>query len=286
MARRNRSNQLELNFDGLADSVTNLVGALILLVVMVIGITKDVAGDAGPPQPEPHAGEDGAEKPMLPLKQRIALLEAQVGQVDASINQLNGRLQPLKQEIEELLESLDAVQPPPKKNEEKPRDKVTKEVPFRPPFERFDIDRRSVSFIVEDGRVSFLDFEEINKQLQKALAGKSGMVSINFDLPESDFRIEGKASGQKAALKVVRRAGAAGEGLAEAEKENSRFRQTIARLSPKEVIVNFNVYPDSFDEFRSLRQIVWDGQFDLGWHPKKSGDVIELSYGSGGGYTQ
>lgn len=37
MSRRNsRNSEQEMNFDGLADSVTNLVGALILVVILVL----------------------------------------------------------------------------------------------------------------------------------------------------------------------------------------------------------------------------------------------------------
>lgn len=279
MARRNRSNALELNFDGLADSVTNLVGALILLVVMIIGVSKDAITQAETP-PSVQSGKEGSDKPTLPLKQRIALLEAEVSHMDASIGQLHGRLEPLKQEVEELLEKVDSVQPPPKKEEDKPRDRVTKEIPFRPPFEHRD-NRRQVSFVVEDGRVSFLDMEEADRQIKSKMGRKSHMLPIKADLESCQFRLDGEASQEKAAIKVLRRAGEEGETLADAEKEGSLFHQKLGQLNPNEASISFTVYPDSFDEFRRLRQIIWERKFDYNWLPMHAGEVILLSWGGG-----
>lgn len=284
MARSRRTNQLEMNFDGLADSVTNLVGALILLVVLVIGLTKDAPLRAAPPSPEPSTGE-GGEKPILPLQQRIAVLQTQVRQVDASIDDLNGRLQPLRQEIEELLEKLDRAQPPEKEAQEPPP-REAKEIAFRPPFEQLKLGRKTVSFVVEEGRISFLDFEEVDRQLANALQGKSTVVSINVDLADSDFRLEGKASQDMLDLRLVRRPGSPGETWEAAARPDSQFRKKLAQLDPQNVDVDFAVYPDSFEQFRQLRQLVWDNKFDLGWSPQSAGEPIKLARGAAVSVTQ
>jgi hypothetical protein len=209
-----------------------------------------------------------------------------VRQVDASIDGLNGRLQPLRQEIEELLEKLDQAQPPPEKEAQKPPPRETKEIAFRPPFEQLKLGRQTISFIVEEGRVSFLDFEEVNKQVANALQGKSATVSINVDLADSDFRLEGKASQEMLDLRLVRRPASPGESWETAAQPDSRFRRKLSGLDPQNVDVDFAVYPDSFEQFRKLRQFVWDNKFDLGWSPQRAGEPIKLARGAAVSVTQ
>lgn len=60
MKRRRRQDGIELNFDGLTDAVTNLVGTLILLVVLVMALTHEAqphkGGSSSEPPPGPAAG--------------------------------------------------------------------------------------------------------------------------------------------------------------------------------------------------------------------------------------
>lgn len=295
MARRNRSGGLELNFDGLADSVTNLVGALILLVVMIIGVSKDAVMHADPPPAAPP-GKEAGDRPLLPLKQRIALLESEISHVDASIEQLKGRLAPLKQDVEQLLEQVDSLQPP-KKEEQKPPDSATQEVRYRPPFERQDT-RTPIGFVVEEDRVSFLDYREVSAIYQKfrtkiieTLKTSPTVQTVSMD-PEtlgSDFLLEGKArifrkGGDVSALielPVSRRPGVMGEPLDEALQPDSQYRRALAALDPKQFILQFLVYPDSYGPYRKLRQLAWESKFDLSWEPQSTGQQIKLGAGSG-----
>ena len=49
MAREQHASNTTLNFDGLTDVVTNLVGALILLVILLFGLTTEARVWRGPP---------------------------------------------------------------------------------------------------------------------------------------------------------------------------------------------------------------------------------------------
>lgn len=65
MKRERRQDGIELNFDGLADAVTNLVGTLILLVVLVVGLTRDAAL---PHEEQPH---ETTKAPALPKSNQV-----------------------------------------------------------------------------------------------------------------------------------------------------------------------------------------------------------------------
>lgn len=103
MAARKRNSELQLNFDGLTDSVTNLVGDLILLVVLLIGVTKE-AVRAPAESLSIETGENKkAPKSIVPLLDRINLLQSELQQVHREVAQLEGRLPDLRAEVEQLL---------------------------------------------------------------------------------------------------------------------------------------------------------------------------------------
>ena len=98
MARRPRSFQIELNFDGLTDSITNLVGALIVLVLILLGIMNsprllDVPSDKA-------SGDAAAEAESVDdLLQEMQLLQARLAVIDSQMNSVESELPELKQKI-------------------------------------------------------------------------------------------------------------------------------------------------------------------------------------------
>jgi hypothetical protein len=109
MARRQRSFQIELNFDGLTDSITNLVGALIVLVLILLGIMNsprllDV-------QREKAAGEAAAEAESVDdLLQEMQLLQARLALINSQMNAVESELPELKEKI--VLLSKQAISEP------------------------------------------------------------------------------------------------------------------------------------------------------------------------------
>ena len=91
---------VELNFDGLTDSVTNLVGSLILLVVLVVAVTgPKVAGIEELPPPD---NEPGAEQEVDLLLEQIRVLKLEVQTVDRDIQGMEARLPEIAAELDEL----------------------------------------------------------------------------------------------------------------------------------------------------------------------------------------
>ena len=99
MSRR-RQSRAELNFDGLTDSVTNLVGSLILLVVLVIAVTapKQI-GERTPPPPDNTAGD---EQPIDGLLETIRLMRAELSDIEQEVQRIEARIPSIGDEIEEL----------------------------------------------------------------------------------------------------------------------------------------------------------------------------------------
>ena len=99
MNHRNRSH-LDLSFDSLTDVVTNLVGGLILLIVVVMGMTTPrIGGVRALPPPD---NQPGAEQPMNELLDRIRALQESLRVVEQDITQVEARLPELSDELGEL----------------------------------------------------------------------------------------------------------------------------------------------------------------------------------------
>lgn len=91
---------LEINFDGLTDTVTNLVGSLILLVVLVVAATRPkVQGVAELPVPDNSVG---AERAIDPLLDELGRMRTQIESVEGEIQRMEARLPELAEEIQQL----------------------------------------------------------------------------------------------------------------------------------------------------------------------------------------
>ena len=107
MARRRRNTEIELNFDGLTDAVTNLVGALILLVLLLVGVTREYvifAQPTAPPPPAPNMDEPlEGPKTLDELHRQVAVLRAAIIQADQEITELEQKMPDLRDRAEILI---------------------------------------------------------------------------------------------------------------------------------------------------------------------------------------
>ncbi len=106
MNQRNRSN-LDLSFDSLTDVVTNLVGGLILLIIVVLGATTPRI--SGVPTLPPPENQPGAEQPMDDVLERIRALQESLRVVDQDITQVEARLPEVSDELEELKHQIELL---------------------------------------------------------------------------------------------------------------------------------------------------------------------------------
>jgi len=105
MARR--SNELELNFDGLTDSITNLVGALIILVVLLVAITRP-ASDNRPSPGETRASDvtdSQGEKTAEEMLRQVQTLRQQIQSADREIAAMERRLREAQTRSQSLFDN-------------------------------------------------------------------------------------------------------------------------------------------------------------------------------------
>jgi len=107
MARRQRNQKTELNFDGLTDAVTNLTGTLILLVVLLFGITTETRPERA------TGGRPVAEdlEPIGPLLEQVEVLKLQIEMVDRQIHRLEQGLPELQARVQKLKQPQRGDQP-------------------------------------------------------------------------------------------------------------------------------------------------------------------------------
>jgi hypothetical protein len=102
MARRN--SEVELCFDSMTDLITNLAGGLILVVLLLLGVSRE-ASRLSDDRPTGTAGnKKEGEKSIRPLSQRLNDVRADTERVDADINADMQLLQELNRKAEKLLE--------------------------------------------------------------------------------------------------------------------------------------------------------------------------------------
>lgn len=106
MAQRRRGSQFRMNFDGLTDAVTNLVGALVLLVVLLIGITERAS--YRPPTVAAGAAAEGDqtdETQLEDLFRRTEILREQVAQANRRIDRYEAELATIRERVADITAS-------------------------------------------------------------------------------------------------------------------------------------------------------------------------------------
>lgn len=283
---RKRHSGLELNFDGLTDSVTNLVGALILLVVLIIGVTREAISQPKEPAPPPkNVGQkDAGERSIRPLERRVVDIETQIKQAEGDIQAMKADISRLRNEVDALLQKAKQIKPPKPPPPPPEKDKPEKVLTAKYRLPRRDVVlKESLTFIVEDGRISWMDWTALNVELRRQIAGKDGPVNLDFNVPGTDYKVQGSLRVRdghplKAGLnlKAVRRQGARGEPLSTITQADSTFQRKLKSVNPGSYVITFLVYPDSFEAFRKARYIAFQQRFRVGWELKKSGSAIVL----------
>jgi predicted ATP-grasp superfamily ATP-dependent carboligase len=95
-----RQTTLELNFDSLTDTITNLCGGLILIVVLVVTISHPKK--SGTPNLPPPDNKLGAESAIDKLLDRIQTMSVDAQQVQQQIQGVEARLPEIEEQIEQL----------------------------------------------------------------------------------------------------------------------------------------------------------------------------------------
>lgn len=97
---RGRTTEIELNFDGLTDSLTNLVGTLILFVFLMFVLTRE---SSLPQTASGFRDRAGGAHSIDKLLQRAAQLQSELQVIDQQIEQQATALPQLRHRIEVLV---------------------------------------------------------------------------------------------------------------------------------------------------------------------------------------
>jgi hypothetical protein len=110
MPRLRSSEHAQLNFDGLTDSVTNLTGTLVLLVLLLIGVTqRNVAPWPGPSAPAEENTDPGRQSADALLQQSSLMIE-QLRRDEQLLGTVEGEASSLAEEVRRL--TADKASPP------------------------------------------------------------------------------------------------------------------------------------------------------------------------------
>jgi hypothetical protein len=269
-------------------------GGWLLGVVAVAGLSAGVAA-------QPPAAADAAQR-------RVAGLKLGLKAVDEENRDVEGRLKVLREDVEKLRSKVETIPapaaPPVKKDDAKadateipfrpgaggaaaavPEKKGAKEVDFRLARSR-DSDRKSnLGVVCLERKVYLMNFPAINEAVREELR-------VNKDFIKTGGTVRAKAGDFDLKLTVtggtqfglrrelVLKTDHAGESAERAKAPGSALRTRLDALDPAENVIQFCVYPDSFDTFREIRALVWGQKFDeVGWLPFRVGEPILLGGG-------
>lgn len=261
---------------------------LSLLVLLFLGMSHEASPQAG------------TNKNKSPSEQRIQVLYSTLQNLDQEIRKLDTRIPEMRKEVEELMMKVASLQPPDAAEPTPPDQPKPKTVEFRPPYQVESRKQTNICLICQEGRISQLDFEAVRKAYSIRALGQANVQSLlarktireNVSIPSGDFdvkveiipiNVRGNTVDVRNIQEAIRKANHPGETPAEFQSKDSSLRKRLSALSAADNIVQFAVYPDSFDAFRIARQIVWSLKFDVGWDPMLSGEPYRFGAGSAKG---
>jgi hypothetical protein len=287
MAKR-RTSEVELCFDSMTDFITNLAGGLILLVLLLLGVTRESPAQTQPLPPTPSGQEGMGEKPISPLEVRVTMLRSQILRIEKDIGVLAGQLPQLRQEVEELLKKAGQVQPPKEQKSETEPEKEPKTVMFRPPLLRSLNKAQNIAFLCRENRLYLFDLDAYHQSLKARWPQKGEtlrLASGDYDVRITGFSLIQKGNQSLIAPEgeLILKAGSQGETVDQVHNPGSTFQTRLKQLNPQNSVLQFQVYPDSYAAFRDARSIAWEQMFDLIWLPKESGTTPRVGYGGSHG---
>jgi hypothetical protein len=221
-----------------------------------------------------------AEQKSLEVKgvQRVVLAQ----QANVSLSQVQGRSKQLLEDIKKL--------------EAEPVKK--KELKYHAPLSK-TVQSEEIFFECRGGRITYIDLPAMMQEVKGSLDGIVDELKTNWRVERKTgaigpFRLRYAIERDRTALDVGApspgnfRYGLSewvlepttperGEGMAQALKEKSEFRQLVDNLDPNLTTVTFWVYPDSFELFRHLRDHLYERGHDVAGRPLPPGAPIAAS---------
>jgi len=313
MARPTRQTDDAPGHDSFLDVVANIVGILIILV-MVVGLRVKnapiVASIVGEGREEDEdeseyqkdlATERSLHADVLKVEQEVRAVEAETLIQKQQRDALAATIAALEQEIQLRRQRMDAeaqrdfdlrrgLSQAQARLAQLDKQRIAVETaPAEPTVvESYPtplsttVDEREAHFQLRGGRVAFIPWEALMERVVDdiRLKGPSPFNSpeITGTLgPEGGFRIRYKRSRNDIFVELLPVARELGETIDEALAEGSQFRRALARFHPERSAVTFWTYPDSFAEFRRLKEETFLQGFQTAARPLPHGIHISGS---------
>jgi len=252
---------------------------------------------------EPQSRATSDAQTNRDLQRQLQLLEDAIRESSAALEALDSRIVDVRDRVEKLtqkVESIEVPDPEAKPEEDPSQVEADRQVEFRPPMEQLTAENQLL-FVCEEGRFSFIDFDPINERLKEIVVAReekqvTRKEPFAFDVPNSDFRIEGYVQGSlltggfELDAAVVRKAGHPGETWEQIQRPQSRFHAILSSHDPEGgYYLSFAVFPDSYEEFLKARAFAWEERwgknrnkgYDVGWDAQDTGQRVKLGRGPG-----
>jgi len=180
---------------------------------------------------------------------------------------------------------------------------VSQTIHYRTPVSR-PVFAEELMFECRASRVAFVDVAGMVQEIKGGMEGKAQLLRTQWQIEEvtrpiGAFRLRYTIERQRGALdsftsgsiptgesgfsyglaewQVEAIAAVRGENVSEALAPRSQFRQIVDVLDPKQAVVTFWVYPDSFALFRQLRDYLYDRELEVAGRPLPESNPISGS---------
>jgi hypothetical protein len=323
---KNRDDGLAVGDDSFLDTIANLVGVLIILVVIMGTKTQQAAKEYGEKQRREAAAQ--IEKPateMVSIRKSVAEQEQRLARHELELDYRKQERLALLRKIGELEEELK------KKLDESSEDvrerveneseiaKLTKQLEDLKNAQSHGEEEEEAPIALQhlptpmaktvfgqemhlrmaNGRVSVIPWDRLVEQLKQTapLAARRGM---NRDViedslgPMEGYMMKFRLVNSKGMVQAGGRVGMGsivelerfelevvepniGESIQEALSPGSRLRIELAGRQPRETVITVWVYPDSFEEFRLLKEALFEEGFLTAARPLPDGILIGAS---------
>ena len=241
---------------------------------------------------QPAAESDSARE--------VARLRRAIKSANQGADAVGARIGPLQQDVLKLEEKLKAIDPPKLKAEaEEPIDPKSIETPkqaggptpsnpkmdeakdketWRLPLVRESDKKTNLLVVCQNNKVYIADLQALTAAVDKDM-GRTLQTNGTYFLATGDYNVAVTPTIIKCVLKQDRK----GQSVEQALQPGSDLQKQFAKLPPSDNIIQFCVYPDSYDAFKTVRRMTYEKKYDVGWSPMAVGGEISLGGGKASG---
>lgn len=316
MARRKHVEHEAAGSDSFLDIITNIVGILIILVVVVGERAKTAPVELEPVPPSrellsAHTESLQLEKDVHRLAAQMATVQSELRARFAERGRLSTLIGAIEHDLAERRESLDAQSrvrydldrelavarddlarlDAERREAERAAAPKTIEIENHPTPIGKTVDSREAHFQLIRGRLAFVPYDSLVDRLRSSLRSNVARMQDQSELvdtlgPVEGFRLRyviqrsampGGSYFQVTYVEFIPVSSQLGEPVDVALRPGSQFRETLQMFSPGRYTITVWCYPDSFDEFRKLKKELYALGYSVAARPLPEGMPIGAS---------